>query len=102
MRAPLLLLLTALALGLGAVVACSDDENLTPSVVPDAGPGANEAGIVVPPGEAGCASNRLQCNTCTTGELDPYNACTDAVTNCVPFDPRRIPEGPGGGVPVVP
>ena len=94
----------ALAGAFAAVVSCSDDTNLTPSPVdaaalPDAV--ANpETGSDA--GNDGCVSDQARCNSCAAASVDPYNACSGAVSNCVPFDPKRIPQGPGGGLPQVP
>jgi len=95
----------ALASTVAVAVSCSNDPNLYP--VADAavttpeggGDGSTDGGQ--DSGNDGCVSTQPRCNSCT-GADDPYNACSTAVTSCVPFDAKRIPQGPGGGVPQVP
>jgi hypothetical protein len=40
--------------------------------------------------DAGC-SDASNCNSCTAPDADPYNACSSQVTNCIPFDDKRVP-----------
>ena len=96
----------ALAVAFAVTVSCSDDPNLAPTtdgaVVPTEGGGADgsvDGGEDA--GNDGCVSTEPRCNSCATAPVDPYNACSSAVTNCVPFDAKRIPQGPGGGIPQV-
>ena len=96
-----------LAAAFAVVVSCSDDPNLSPAA--DAAVTSPESGLDdgSPDGgldsaSDGCVSSQPRCNSCTTSPDDPYNACSSAVTNCVAFDPKRIPQGPGGGIPQVP
>jgi hypothetical protein len=42
-------------------------------------------------GDAGCFDASSKCNSCTTPDADPYNACSSQVTNCIPFDDMRVP-----------
>jgi len=86
------------------MVSCSDDPNLAPTTdaaVSEGGADGNEDGGE-DAGNDGCVSTQPRCNSCATAPVDPYNACSSAVTNCVPFDAKRIPQGPGGGIPQVP
>ena len=59
---------------------------------PDTGVDANVDGG----SDAGpCTSTMTHCNTCTTQATDPFNACSSAVTNCIPFDnATRVPGWP--------
>lgn len=96
----------ALAVAFAMTVSCSDDPNLAPTtdgaVVPTEGGGADGSVDGGPDaGNDGCVSTEPRCNSCATAPVDPYNACGSAVTNCVPFDAKRIPQGPGGGIPQV-
>lgn len=96
----------ALVAAFAAMVSCSDDPNLSPTAdaaatVPDGGgDGSTDGGPDT--GNDGCVSDQPRCNSCATAPVDPYNACSSAVTNCVPFDAKRVPRGPGGGIPQVP
>lgn len=45
--------------------------------------------------EAGnCMSDATTCNSCVTSMQDPYNACSPYTTNCIAFDPKRVPQHP--------
>ena len=46
------------------------------------------------PDTGSCMSDAANCNSCVTPAQDPYNACSSATTNCVPFDPSRVPQHP--------
>ena len=87
-----------------AFAACDDGTNLAPARVDGAAPdtGVADGASGNDGGNDGCVSDKAQCNSCATGVTDPYNACSSAVTNCVRFDPQRIPQGPNGGTPQVP
>jgi hypothetical protein len=41
-----------------------------------------------------CTSDAMICNSCVTPQQDPYNACSTATTNCIPFDKTRVPSHP--------
>jgi hypothetical protein len=83
------------ALALSALSACgSSNNNNADAGVGIDGSSGNDAG--------GCQSTMANCNSCVTPAQDPLNACTSAVTNCLPFDETRVPKGADGKVPMVP
>jgi len=68
------------------------------ATTPDTG---NDGGGIATPdsgidggSDAGCTSSMAHCNSCTTPATDPLNACSGAVTNCIPFDNTRVPGWP--------
>jgi hypothetical protein len=101
--------------GWAAVVACTGDNSSNPS--PDAGTGGSGSSSGTggsgsssgtggsgsssgtggsgsssgTAGDAGCFDASSKCNSCTTPDADPYNACSSQVTNCIPFDDMRVP-----------
>jgi len=41
-----------------------------------------------------CTSDASTCNSCATPSQDPYNACSQYTTNCIPFQKSRVPTHP--------
>jgi hypothetical protein len=96
----------AFALGVAcwaAAAACSSDNNNPAPMMTDDGGGSSSsgggAGSSSSSGggstdDAACGSDAATCNSCTTSDTDPYNACSSFVTNCIPFDDTRVPAHP--------
>lgn len=102
MRSVLFVVLGMTCAGLGALAACSSDNNPTPTITstPDSGsPPPPDGGTGTIPG---CASDAATCNSCVSAESDPYNACSPLTGGCVPFDNGRVPKDVNGGIPQVP
>jgi hypothetical protein len=57
------------------------------------GPSNMDAGTDSNP-NPNCTSDATTCNSCVTPTQDPYNACSTATTNCIPFDKTRVPSHP--------
>jgi hypothetical protein len=87
----------------GMVACSSSDNNNGPTNHPDSGSPPNDSGggqdsatSCQPAGDAGT------CNANVTPQQDPYNACSSATANCIPFDDTRVPKDPSCNVPQVP
>ncbi|MDB4997754.1 MAG: hypothetical protein JWM74_5186 [Myxococcaceae bacterium] len=94
----------ALTSAVGFLAACTDDDNPIPATLKDASTSdvATDAGAVDAAIDSACQPTGPKCNSCVADDQDPYNACSSAITDCVPFDNARIPQGPNGGIPQVP
>jgi hypothetical protein len=104
-RVAVLFLAAALTGALVSLAACTDDDNPIPATLKDASTSdatATDAGATEAAVDSACQPTSPKCNSCVTDDQDPYNACSSAVTDCVPFDNGRIPQGPNGGIPQVP
>jgi hypothetical protein len=107
----LTLALAAFALSVaasGAFIACGGDDSSQPGPTPrDAsttdtgmmnpdggGPTDSGADTAMTPDTGSCVSDAATCNSCYSqqqAQQDPYNACSPATANCVPFDNTRVP-----------
>jgi hypothetical protein len=97
----------ALTFSAAAFVACGGDDSSQPGPTPRDGgatdssiqtdgsnpsDSASDSNMVIDTGA--CVSDAATCNSCYTqqqAQQDPYNACSPATANCIPFDTTRVP-----------